>query len=283
MQVLPDPGRSFGRARREAARRIDETSETAALDAELILREVLGVDRVGVLLRDLEPIPTDVDARFQALVERRIAGEPVAYILNRKGFRTIELYVDERVLVPRPETEEIVALALGWLAQRPGPRRVVDVGTGSGAIALALAVELGERNDIEIIATDVSPAALDVAARNRGTLSLDKRVQLVRADLLVGVDGPFDLVLANLPYLRLDQRDPSIAREPEEALFAGKDGFELYRKLFDDVGRVLANAGLIVAEIDPSQAEFGVDYAQRVTVSQDAWGRDRFLLVGDWP
>ena len=145
-----------------------------------------------------------------------------------------------------------------------------------------LAVELGERNDIEIIATDVSPAALDVAARNRGTLSLDKRVQLVRADLLVGVDGPFDLVLANLPYLRLDQRDPSIAREPEEALFAGKDGFELYRKLFDDVGRVLANAGLIVAEIDPSQAEFGADYAQRVTVRQDAWGRDRFLLVGDW-
>lgn len=284
---MPDAARSFGQARREAARRLEETSETAALDAELLLRETLGVDRVGLMLRDPEPIPLDADARFQELVQRRLAGEPVAYILRRKGFRTIDLYVDERVLVPRPETEEMVALALEWLARRPGSKRVVDVGTGSGAIALALAAELGKRDDVEIIATDVSRAALEVAARNRQDLSLESRVQLVHSDLLAGIDGPFDVVLANLPYLRLDQRDRSIAREPEEALFAGEDGFDLYRALFADVGRVLSRDGLVLVEIDPSQAVFGMEYAVTATglpvmVGRDAWGRDRFLLIGNW-
>lgn len=273
--------------RREAARRLEVVSETAGLDAELLMREALGVERVELMLRDREPLAVVVEEKFKELVARRFAGEPVAYILNRKGFRTIDLYVDERVLVPRPETEEIVALALTWLASRPGPRRVIDVGTGSGAIALALTVELGEREDVDIVATDMSQPALDVARQNRATLSLEKRVQLVQADLLVGVGGPFDLILANLPYLRTDQRDPSIAWEPEEALFAGEDGFDLYRRLFDDVGRVLARGGLVVAEIDSSQAEFGADYAQRVTglpatVRTDAWDRERFLLVGSW-
>lgn len=284
---MPNPARSFGQARREAAQRLETTGETAALDAELLLREVLGVDRVGLLLRDLEPIPTDVDVRFQELIERRIAGEPVAYILNRKGFRTIELYVDERVLIPRPETEEMVALALEWLAQRPGPRRLVDVGTGSGAIALSLAVEVGDRDDVEIIATDVSEAALEVAAQNRRALLLEDRIQLVHADLLEGIDGPFDLILANLPYLRPDQRHPSTAREPERALYAGEDGFDFYRALFDDVGRVLTRGALVVAEIDPSQAGFGLEYVATetglpVTIRRDAWERDRFLLAGDW-
>lgn len=284
---MPDAARSFGQARREAAQRLSATSETAALDAELLLREVLGVDRVGLMLRDPEPIPADVDARFQELVTRRRAGEPVAYILKRKGFRTIELYVDERVLVPRPETEEMVSMALEWLASRPGQKRVVDVGTGSGAIALSLAVELDDRDDVEIIATDVSEAALEVAAHNRRELALENRVQFMRADLLAGMDGPLDLILANLPYLRLDQRHPSTAREPETALFSGEDGFDLYRALFGDVGRVLANGGLVVAEIDPSQAEFGTQYATTATslpviVRRDAWGRERFLLAGNW-
>lgn len=251
------------------------------------MREVLGVERAGLMLRDSEPMPADLDAHFQGLVTRRLAGEPIAYILNRKGFRTIELYVDQRVLVPRPETEEIVTLALKWLASRSGPRRVVDVGTGSGAIAFALAVELGEREDIEIIATDFSEGALDVAARNRRDLGLESRVQLAQGDLLAGLEGPFDLILANLPYLRPDQRHPSIAREPEVALFAGDDGFALYRTLFGDMGRVLAPRGLVITEIDPSQAKPGAEYAKRVTglpaaVRRDLSGRERFLLVGTW-
>ncbi len=282
---MPDPGQSVAQARLEAARRLAATSETAALDAELLLREVLGVDRVGLMLRNPEPLAMDDRVRFRELVDRRLAGEPVAYILNSKGFRTIELYVDERVLVPRPETEEMVGLALEWLGSRPGPKRVVDVGTGTGAIALSLAVELDARDDVDILAIDLSEDALEVAARNRRELSLEDRVQLKRADLLAGIDGPFDLVLANLPYLRVDQLHPSTAREPENALFAGEDGFDLYRILFQDVGRVLGAEGLVIAEIDPSQAEFGLEYATRVTglpveVRRDAAGRERFLLVG---
>lgn len=282
---MPDPVRSIGHARSQAAQRLAATSETAALDAELLLRDALGVDRVDLLLRDPEPIPADVEERFQQAVERRLAGEPVAYILGRKGFRTIELFVDERVLIPRPETEELVGIALEWLETRPR-RRIVDVGTGSGAIALALASEREGRQDL-IVATERYRSALDVAALNRDSLGHRWRVHLVLSDLLSGVTGSFDLILANLPYLNPTQLHPSTAREPQNALFSGEDGFDLYRALFQDVGRLLAPGGLIVAEIDPSQAVFGASYAAHasglpVAVRRDGAGRERFLLIGEW-
>lgn len=282
---MPDSIRTIAGTRSEAARELVETSETPALDAELLLREALGVSRSELFLREPEPLPADAAERFRYLVQRRLAGEPVAYILGRKGFRTIELMIDERVLVPRPETEDLVERALGWLWNHPGPKRVVDVGTGSGAIALSLAVETSDRPEIEIVATDVSAGALDVASINRSRLKLDGRVELVRAHLLDGLSGPFDLILANLPYLRDDQRHPSTEREPLEALFAGADGFDLYRELFRQVPDVLAPDGAMIAEIDPSQAGFGGGFAARVTglpveIARDSSGRDRFLIVG---
>lgn len=263
-----------------------KVSESPQLDAELLLRQVLGIERVQLFMRYDTPLAPDAANRFEALVERRLAGEPIAYILGSRWFRNIELFVDERVLIPRPETERFVEYALAWLQSHPGPRRVVDVGTGSGAIALALAGELANRRpDVQIIATDVSPAALEVAAINRERLQLTHRVELVESDLLDAFDAPFDIILANLPYLRPDQRHPSTRREPEVALFGGPDGFDLHRRLLRQSATLLVPGGLWVGEIDPGQAVVAAAFAREATghdarVEEDYAGDARYLLIG---
>ncbi|HYI15466.1 MAG TPA: peptide chain release factor N(5)-glutamine methyltransferase [Thermomicrobiales bacterium] len=263
----------------------DDASESPQLDAELLLRQVLGIERVQLFMRYDRPLAPDAVGQFEALVDRRLAGEPMAYILGSRWFRNIELFVDERVLIPRPETERFVEYALAWLRSHPGPRRVVDVGTGSGAIALALADELGKRRpDVQIIATDISSAALDVAAINRDRLNMTDRVELVESDLLTGFAEPFDIILANLPYLRPDQRHPSTRREPEVALFGGPDGFDLHRRLLRQSATLLTPDGLWVGEIDPAQAEIAIAFASEATgraarAEVDYAGDARYLLI----
>ncbi|HEY2716200.1 MAG TPA: peptide chain release factor N(5)-glutamine methyltransferase [Solirubrobacterales bacterium] len=194
------------------------------LDAEVLLAEASGLSRAALNAgAELEPAAA---RRFGETVRRRLRREPVAYIVGRKGFRRLELEVDRRVLVPRPETELLVELALELR-----PARVLDVGTGSGAIALAVADELP---DAEVVATDSSPGALEVARANAARLGLADRVRFVPGTL--PEDEVFDLVLANLPYVA--ERDwptlqPEVTQwEPKEALLAGPDGLDAYRTLF---------------------------------------------------
>lgn len=200
--------------------------EDPRLDAELLLAEASGRDRAALLADPEAELPPAAGRHFGELVRRRLRREPVAYILGRRGFRRIELRVDPRVLVPRPETELLVELALELR-----PARVLDVGTGSGAIALAVADELP---DCEVTAADTSAAALDVARANAARLGLAERVRFL--DGTVPEDDEFDLVLANLPYVA--ERDwptlqPEVTRwEPREALLAGEDGLDAYRLLF---------------------------------------------------
>lgn len=263
-----------------------EVSESPQLDAELLLRQVLGIGRVQLFLRYDTPLDDAAAEPFEALVQRRLSGEPIAYILGSRWFRNVELFVDRRVLVPRPETERFVEYALGWLRSHPGPLRVVDVGTGSGAIALALAQELGAGwPEARIIATDISTDALEVAAINRDRLGLCDRVDLVASDLLDAFVEPFDIILANLPYLRPEQRHPSTQREPEVALFGGADGFDLHRRLLLQSATLLASDGLWVGEIDPAQAEVAVRFAREATgrdarIEADDAGDARYLLIG---
>lgn len=275
-------------ARAAAIRRLAGLSDSPSLDVDLLLAAALGTDRAGVISRSRDELPAEAGERFDRLLERRLAGEPVAYILGRKGFRDIELLIDERVLVPRPETELLVEIGLAALARMPGSRRVADVGTGSGAIALALAHELAQRGrgDVEIVASDISQEALDLAAVNRARLGLEGRVRLERRDLLSGASGPFDVVLANLPYLRDDQRHPSTAREPELALYAGADGLDLYRSLLAQAGPLLAPGGIIACEIDPEQAEAMLALAAahipgEAVIVHDLAGLARVLVAGD--
>jgi release factor glutamine methyltransferase len=199
--------------------------DSPRLDAELMLAEASGLDRARLTADPGGGVPATAARRFGEMVRRRLRREPLAYILGRRGFRHIELAVDRRVLIPRPETELLVELALEL-----EPRTVLDVGTGSGAIALAVADELpGSR----VVATDTSAAALEAAAENARRLGLADRVRFLPGS--VPERESVDLVLANLPYVA--ERDwlslqPEITRwEPREALLAGPDGLDAYRAL----------------------------------------------------
>ncbi len=234
-------------ALRDATRRIAASgSQTARLDAELVLAAALGCDR-GVLHRDPGHVLAPAQAlKFQASVARRVAHEPIAYILGRKGFRSLELHVDPRVLVPRPETEALVESGLGL----ESGTRVVDVGTGSGAVALALK---HERPDLRVSATDSSIDALVVARANAERLGLD--VRFFQADLLDGFDEPIDAVLSNPPYVA--ERDAAtlppdvLDYEPSVALFGGPDGLDVVRRLV----RQAASASLLAVEVGAGQAD----------------------------
>ena len=198
--------------------------DTPRLDAELLVADALGADRATVVASPELPIPPAAARLLSERVRRRVGREPVAYILGRKGFRRIELAVDVRVLIPRPETELLVEVALGL----PQGARVHDVGTGSGAVALAL---LDERPDLVVSASDSSAAAVAVARDNAARLGLPLTVTEAR-----GLPaGEFDLVLANLPYVREDEwagLEPEITRfEPPEALVSGSDGLDAIREL----------------------------------------------------
>jgi release factor glutamine methyltransferase len=226
--------------------------EEARLDAEVLLSEATGWERAALLADGAAELEPAAARRFGELVRRRLRREPVAYIVGSKGFRRLELAVDRRVLVPRPETELLVEVAVEL-----APRRVLDVGTGSGAIALAVADELPEA---EVVATDSSPGALEVARANAARLGLADRVRFVEgtvpegegesedAGAGEGAGEPFDLVLANLPYVAESDwptLQPEVTRwEPREALLAGPDGLDAYRDLFAPRGRLSsASAG----------------------------------------
>jgi release factor glutamine methyltransferase len=253
-----------------SALRSDE-SDTPRLDAELLLASVLGVGRERLVIdAGVELEPSQLDA-FHALVARRAAHEPVAYILGRKDFRRISLVVDRRVLVPRPETELLVEVGLTL----PRGASVVDVGTGSGAVALALK---SERPDLVVWATDVSSDALAVARENG--LRLGVEVTFLEADLLDGVERRFDAVLANLPYVADESSlPPDIGLyEPALALFGGPDGLDPVRRLLqmtDEVALIALEVGLPEA-VDGLVRHAGFRSVERL---RDLAGHERVVVA----
>jgi len=218
--------------------------ETPRLDAEVLLADVLGVDRGRLLLEPERGLSPEEARRFMDAAARRRAREPVAYITGRKGFRFIELAVDPRVLIPRPETEAVVEAALDL----PAGTRVLDVGTGSGAIALALKAE---RPDLEVLGTDASAEALAVARANAERLGLDVAFRL--GDLLAGV-REVGAVVANPPYVADSAPlPPEIARyEPPLALYGGPDGLGVIRRLVP--AAAAAGARFVALEVGEGQA-----------------------------
>jgi release factor glutamine methyltransferase len=219
--------------------------DTPRLDAELLLAAAIGVDRAAVVADPGRALEPDAARRFQDYAARRREREPVAYILGSKGFRSIELEVDPRVLIPRPETEHLVEALLDL----PRGSRVVDVGTGSGAIALALKAE---RPDLEVAGTDASAGALELARANAARLGLE--VELRHGDLLAGVGGRLDAVVSNPPYVEDGaELAPDIVRfEPSLALRAGPDGLDVIRRLLPAAGATAAHT--VALEIGAGQA-----------------------------
>ena len=267
-------GRSVAQALSDAVTILSAAGcDTPRLDAELLLASVLDVGRERLVIDAAVEVDANDLERFEAVVARREAREPVAYILGHKAFRRITLSVDPRVLIPRPETEMLVEI--GLTLDRGA--RVADVGTGSGAVALALK---DERPDLTVIGIDVSEDALSVARENRARLGLD--VEFVCADLLDGVPGPFDAVVGNLPYVAEGSALPPEIElyEPPVALFGGEDGLDLTRRL------IMTTAGarvpLVALEVGLAEAVAGIALRagySSVQILRDLAGHERVVLA----
>ena len=270
---------TISQALRAAAAALHTTSETPRLDAELLMAHALGVTRSELLLRHMSgPAP---DA-FAPLLARRQRHEPVAYILSHQEFYGLTFRVTPDVLIPRGDSEVLVEAAL---KARPGARRVLDCGTGSGALLLAVLAHLPGATGTGI---DRSAAALAVASDNAARLGLSDRVTMLRADWeeggwTSGLGGPFDLILANPPYVEADAAlAPSVRHyEPAGALFAGPDGLGAYRILLPQLPGLLAPDGAALVEIGAVQAEAVGEIARGagfcVLLHHDLGGRPRVL------
>lgn len=277
--MKPDPNRTVADAIRAATELLGARTDSARLDAELLMAEALGVSRSDLFLRHMrEPEP----AGFAALVARRAAHEPVAYIRGHQEFFGLPFMVSPDVLIPRGDSETLVEAAL---EARPDARRVLDCGTGSGALLLAVLNELPQASGIGI---DRSGGAVAMARANAERLGLTPRARMVEADWhragwADGLGGPFDLVLANPPYVEADAAlmPDVVAHEPAGALFAGPDGLDDYRVLVPQLPALLAEDGVALVEIGHTQAEavsaIGAAAGLVAVLHKDLGGRPRVL------
>jgi len=239
------------RALDDATRQLSETSDTPRLDAELLMAEALHIDRDRLLL---SPPDTAVPKRFSKMVARRSKGEPVAYITGRRAFWNIDLHVGPGVLVPRPDSEVLIASAIEHFDGTGGPGRILDLGTGPGTLLLAALDMWPSATGIGI---DVSRSALSYASANARRLGFEKRLKLKVGDWAKGVAESFDLVLCNPPYVAEGAKlGPGVREfEPDEALFAGETGLDAYRALAPQLPKLLSDGGLAAVEIGHDQAK----------------------------
>ena len=227
--------------------------ENPRLNAEHLLAHVLRGKRIELYL-DFERELTETELEpLRGLVKRRSEGEPLQHLLGTVEFCGLTFLCDKRALVPRPETEQLVELVESRIENRE--LRIVDVGTGSGVIALSLAAKIPEA---KVLGVDISEEALALAQENAARLNLSERVQFLKSRLLENVEGAFDLIVANLPYISIQDRhtlSPEVLRDPEVALFAGAQGNELVRELIDQAPLRLRHGGLLALEIGLGQSE----------------------------
>jgi release factor glutamine methyltransferase len=239
------------RALADAARQLAANSDTARLDAELLMAEALHIDRDRLIL---SPPDRAVPKRFWTMVKRRESGEPIAYITGRRAFWNIDLHVGPGVLVPRPDSEVLITSAIEHFAGSDGPKQILDLGTGPGTLLLA-ALDIWPR--ATGLGVDASRPALSYAAANARRLGFDARLKLRLGNWAEGIDERFDLILCNPPYVAEGAAVGAGVREfePDEALFAGEKGLDAYHALAPELPRLLNNGGLAAVEIGHEQAE----------------------------
>ena len=239
------------RALADATRQLSETSDTARLDAELLMAEALHIDRDKLIL---SPPDREIPKRFWAMVKRRTKGEPIAYITGRRAFWNIDLHVGPGVLVPRPDSEVLISSAIEHFEGTGGPQRIVDLGTGPGTLLLAALDIWPEATGV---GTDVSRRAMSYASANARRLGFEGRLKLKLGDWAEGIKESFDLILCNPPYIAEGaELGPGVREyEPDEALFAGESGLDAYRALAPQLPRLLNKGGLAAVEIGIGQAQ----------------------------
>ena len=269
----------IARALDDAARQLSETSDTSRLDAELLMAEALHIDRDRLLL---SPPDKTIPKRFWTMVKRRSKGEPIAYITGRRAFWNIDLHVGPGVLVPRPDSEVLIASAIEHFDGSDGPQRILDLGTGPGTLLLAALDVWPQATGLGI---DVSRRAASYAAANARRLGFEKRVKLKIGDWARGIDEGFDLLLCNPPYVAEGaELGPGVREyEPDEALFAGASGLDAYRALAPQLPRLLNPGGLAAIEIGHDQAEAVTALLARdglhAKVANDLADRPRAVLL----
>lgn len=260
----------------------------ARLEAEVLLRHVLGSDRATFLARRQEAMPAEAAQRFADLIERRLAREPLAYITGHREFFGLDFLVDRRVLIPRPETEGLVERAIATAGRLSRTQRltIADVGTGSGCIAIALTARLLQA---QVVAIDVSVEALALAQENAQRLAVAGRISFLDGDLLQPLAGRADLIVSNPPYIAgaaIDTLQPEIARfEPRRALDGGSDGLDAIRRLLAQAPAHVQPGGAVLVEFGEGQGTAVAALARaafpsaRVAVENDLAGLERYLIV----
>ena len=260
-----------------------------SVEAETLLRHVLETNRADflTLVYAKDGILNHSQAKYlSSLLDLRLSGEPLAYIVGRREFYGLELEVNEHVLIPRQETELLVDVVLEYLPNFGPIPKLVDVGTGSGAVALAIAANY---ESVDLLATDISSEALDVARRNASKLELDNRVGFVRCDMLEAVGGPVDMIVSNPPYIpsgQIPHLQAEIQREPAVSLDGGDDGLDLFRRLVAQAKTKLAPGGVVVVELMPEQMETASVISRRtmpnlstMRTREDLMGSERALIL----
>lgn len=260
----------------------------ARLDAEYLLAELLGWSRAQLLARDDRLADEETREAFERLIQRRKKREPVAYLLERKGFYGRDFFVDHRVLIPRPETEEVVERALTVMAEQTKPR-IADIGTGSGVIAITLAAE---HPTAQVVAVDISAEALAVARENAARHHVSERIAFYAGSLLEPIQHlpPFDLIVANLPYVGTNEMtllaEDVKYYEPHQALFAGPRGLDLFDPFFEQVqaferlrpnGTILLEIGYAQGNAIAQLARTYFPHARSITVHQDLARHERIV------
>jgi release factor glutamine methyltransferase len=242
--------KAISRALADAARQLGETSDTSRLDAELLMAEALDIDRDKLIL---SPPERAIPARFWKMVARRMKGEPVAYITGRRAFWNIDLHVGPGVLVPRPDSEVLIASAIEHFEGTPEPARILDLGTGPGTLLLAALDVWPKATGLGI---DVSRRALSYASANARRLGFETRLKFKLGNWAQGIEEGFDLILCNPPYIAEGAELGRGVREfePDEALFAGETGLDAYRALAPQLPHLLSKGGLAAVEIGHNQA-----------------------------
>jgi len=269
-----------------------ETSESPLLDAEVLLMHVLGFDRLSLIRNNQEEVCQESVNKFLQFIERRKSNEPVAYIVGHKEFWGLDFKVTPAVLIPRPDTEILLEEALMAAESIKGPLRILDLGTGSGAIAIAMATELRKKaRDFSIVAVDKSRAALDLAAENAATLDAIEKIRFVESDWYAALPkgSKFNLIISNPPYIKEGDQNVSISTkfEPNSALYAGVDGLKDIKIIIQGLSEYLEPTGSFLCEIGSDQEdlirnlvlEISPDLIKSIKFIKDLAGRSRVLSI----
>lgn len=276
---------SFDQTRRQAEKELSAAGvETPVIDVKLMLRTAADFSAAQLIGEGSSPIPLDILARFREMVQRRAHHEPVAYILGHQAFWSLDFYITNDVLIPRPETEGVVERALDLIKECGAPR-ILDVGAGSGAILISL---LHERKDAMGVTVDISETALAVARENADRIGVTDRMRAVTSDFTKEIKGCFDLIVSNPPYITetaMRELPETVDKfEPHLALRGGVNGLDAYHRIIDDLPRLLRPNGIVVFEIGYDQADAVMDLLAKrglveIGLDQDLAGLDRVVFA----